>query len=67
MKKELTRKLVLNKKTISNLDNREMKSIRGATLARPSCACDVTESCSLYFCCPPTTYLNMEENASIDC
>lgn len=50
MRKKLTKKLVLNKKTISNLDREEMNSARGASVIY---IC--SESCSvIYICCDPT-------------
>ncbi len=51
MRKKLTKKLVLNKKTISNLDREEMNSARGASFFIPC-----SDSCSVIFvCCDPTT------------
>lgn len=51
MKKQLIKKLVLNKETIHDLTNNEMNVIRGASFID---AC--TESCSfIEVCCGPTT------------
>lgn len=50
-KNKLTKKLVLNKKTVSNLQDEEMNLIRGASVLF---LC--TESCSvLVNCCDPTS------------
>ncbi len=50
MKKKLTKKLQLNKKTISNLDKEEMNLLYGASVI---IAC--SESCSVIIvCCDPT-------------
>lgn len=55
MKKKLTKKLVLNKKTISSLSENDMNLVRGATF---NFYC--TDSCSLNMgCCPPTTEENV--------
>ena len=55
MKKKLTKKLVLNKETISRLQNEEMKLIKGASIFITSCDCD-TDSCSIpIHCCDITT------------
>lgn len=53
------KKLILNKRTVSNLTDEQMKKVKGATLAHPTCVCDLTESCTfVHICCPPP-----EENA----
>ncbi len=62
MKKKFSKKLALNKETISILQSDEMKLIRGATFFFGTCDCD-TASCSIYVqCCdPPPKYpLNNE-------
>ena len=52
MKKKITKKLVLHKATISNLEKIEMQKVKGATLHLPVCTGD---SCTLhFFCCTPT-------------
>ncbi len=56
MKKKLTKKLTLNRKTISNLTKNEMKLIKGATLLA-----FCTDSCSLIAICCPTTKENVIE------
>ena len=54
MKKKLTKKLSLNKATVTKLQNEEMKVIKGASIVIDSCNCD-TASCSLpVHCCEPT-------------
>ncbi len=54
MKGKLRKKLVLNKKTISNLSEDEMQQVWGATLFA---IC--TDSCSLFALCCPTTQENI--------
>jgi hypothetical protein len=50
MKKQIKKKLLLNKATVSDLTRDEMNRVWGATLLQPC-----TESCSLFLnCCPPT-------------
>jgi natural product precursor len=46
MKKKFLKKLNLNKKTITRLQNEEMRLIKGASIFIPSCDCD-TDSCSI--------------------
>jgi len=55
MKKKLLKKLILNKATITRLQNEEMRLIKGASIFIPSCVCD-TASCSIHArCCDPET------------
>jgi len=51
------RKLELNKETISNLNDQEMKKVKGALATVVSCECEETMSCSVWFCCPPDNML----------
>lgn len=54
-KKKLGKKLVLDKETISKLQDEEMKQIKGASVILLSHCCDPTESCSVMLpCCGPT-------------
>ena len=58
MKKKLTKKLSLNKATVTRLANEEMRLIKGASIVIDSCNCD-TASCSLpVHCCGPDTKEN---------
>jgi len=60
MKKKLSKKLSLNKKTVVNLDEKSMKNLQGGyeqSIARtncPLCFVVVTETCSCAesACCP---------------
>jgi hypothetical protein len=58
MKKEFTKKLSLNKNTVSNLDGREMKSLHGGVLPTvDSCGATMDARCrerTIYteFCIP---------------
>lgn len=55
MKKKLTKKLSLNKATVTRLQSKEMKVIKGASIVIDSCNCD-TASCSLpVHCCGTDT------------
>ncbi len=56
MKKKLTKKLTLSRKTISNLTDNEMNRVRGASLM-----VNCTNSCSLLVDCCPTTKENLIE------
>lgn len=60
MKKQ-KRTLKLNKSTISNLNKEEGKKIKAGSIIFASCACVETESCSVIYCCPPTTKQNNEQ------
>jgi len=56
MKKKVQKKLELNKRTISSLDNSEKKEAKGGISAlNISCDCNTDhKSCTLHvFCCPP--------------
>ncbi len=58
MKKKLTKKLMLSRKTISNLTDNEMNLVRGASLI-----VNCTNSCSLIrYCCPTTQENVIEQN-----
>jgi len=58
MKKKMSQKLVLNKKTISNLKPHEMNLIIGATVIDPYYC---SRSCSvMIYCCGPTTEPKLE-------
>jgi len=49
MKKKMNRKLVLNKNTVTSLNDNEMNKVIGATLVW-----HCTKSCSLvWYCCSP--------------
>ena len=51
MKKRMSKRLILNRVTVSRLSQEDMNAVVGATLYLPC-----TESCSLYIqCCPVTT------------
>ena len=54
MKKKLTKKLLLNKETISQLQDEESRSIKGGlTVPYDTCVCKTDESCSHHVnCCP---------------
>lgn len=65
MKNNLKKKLSLNKTTVSNLHDEELKNVRGASLLVASCICEETESCSLVYCCPPTLKLNNPEKEQV--
>ena len=57
MKKNFAKKMLLNKVTVSRLNDNDMSLIRGATLIY-----HCTESCSLiYVCCDPKT-IPVEKN-----
>ena len=48
------KRLKLNKETVSNLSDDEMKNVVGATLVHITCECNQTESCTfVHKCCPP--------------
>lgn len=48
------KKIKLGKKTITNLSEEQMDNIRGASVAHPSCVCDLTTSCTFaHECCIP--------------
>lgn len=56
MKKKVSKKITLNKISVSNLNNDEEKKIKGGTTAfHPTCYCNTEhKSCSLQInCCPP--------------
>ena len=61
MKHKLSKKLVLNKKTVSNLNSKEMTAINGGLTYTDPRACNTNIDCSvkftiLYTCeagCPP--------------
>jgi len=55
MKTKNIKKLELNKKTVSNLENKEMSSLHGASSPYPSCLCQDTACCTLLTGCPSTT------------
>jgi len=58
MKKQIKKKLILNKETIVKLSNAEMGALGGAASLVLIC----TESCSLViWCCTPTTNKMMAE------
>jgi len=54
------KRLIINKKTVANLTDEQMKKIRGASIVHATCFCNETESCSVFDkCCPPA-----EKNAN---
>ena len=56
MKKKLTQKLLLNKETISKLQDEESSKIKGGlTMCIDTCTCKTDESCSHDVNCCPTT------------
>ncbi|MCK4760552.1 MAG: class I lanthipeptide [Candidatus Aminicenantes bacterium] len=56
MKKKLTEKLLLNKETISKLQDEESRKIKGGlSLCDDSCSCKTDDSCSDGMNCCPTT------------
>ncbi len=57
MKRKFTNKLVLNKKTVSNLTNNDMNTIHGGSLLW---VC--SESCSVIMMCCDTKTNPIEEN-----
>jgi len=58
MKKKMIKKLILNKKTISSLNNEEMNLVIGATVIMPEVC---SRSCSVMLpCCGPTTEPKLE-------
>jgi len=62
MKKKLSKKLNLNKETITKLQDKEMRLIKGASIFIPSCDCD-TDSCSIPVrCCGPDTVEMLPKN-----
>jgi len=62
MKKKTLRSLSLAKETIVNLQDRDMKAVKGATVAGQTCGCD-TASCSIAAaCCRTTTTTEGEVN-----
>jgi hypothetical protein len=52
--KKFSNKLVLNKKTVANLKNGEMKEVQGGKSV-PSCPCPYTDFCPtwIFTICPP--------------
>ncbi|MCK4760553.1 MAG: class I lanthipeptide [Candidatus Aminicenantes bacterium] len=54
MKKKLTKKLLLNKETISQLQDEESRNIKGGlTVDYDTCKCNTAKSCSDGLnCCP---------------
>ncbi|MCK4762288.1 MAG: class I lanthipeptide [Candidatus Aminicenantes bacterium] len=56
MKKKLTKKLLLNKKTISQLQDEESRKIKGGlSMCIDTCSCNTDKSCSHGINCCPTT------------
>ena len=56
MKKKIQKKLELNKRTISSLNNEEIKEAKGGLSAlNVSCYCNTDhKSCTIHlYCCPP--------------
>ena len=53
MEKKLTQKLLLNKNTISKLQDEEIRSIKGGTAIKDTTECDtdVKTSCSIFGPC----------------
>lgn len=66
MKKQLSKELALNKRTVSDLNQVEKKNIKGGFTIFETCVCYTEhKSCSLFLnCCPPP-----EENMAqtLDC
>jgi len=55
MKTRKIKRLELNKKTVSTLDNKDMVFLHGASVPYPSCLCQDTACCTLFTGCPSTT------------
>lgn len=49
-KKNLSQKLVLNKKTIADLENTEMKNLKGGTESDLICTLDTCTECTVKKC-----------------
>jgi len=48
------KKLKINKETVTNLTDEQMRKIRGGSIVHATCDCNDTESCSFFDkCCPP--------------
>ena len=55
MKKQKTKQLILNKKTVAGLDGKQMQDVKGGTFVHYTCiGCTATASCSFdVMCCEP--------------
>lgn len=64
MMKKLTKKLLLNKETISKLQDNESEKIKAGIVTLPwdTCKCDTADSCSIVGNCCPTPPLEKMEN-----
>ena len=52
--KQLNKKLILNKKSIANLDSGKMREAQGGVISTPNCPMYETKNCTVTWCNPYT-------------